>query len=112
MRLQTDKAGWGERTETPGLPDNHCNEWALPSLWVVHFVNVCFNQRENTTEVPAMCLTLLSEGRGISQTEEKLLPSSKAQHSSWRPAVCCSYHRSRRLHVVIQLQVDSLLSQR
>lgn len=59
-----------DREGDTGPPtDNHCDEWALPSHWVAHLVNVCFDQKANTTEVPATCFARPSEGHGISQTD-------------------------------------------
>lgn len=55
--------------ETGPPTDNDCAEWAVPSNWVVCLVNVCADQKANTTAVPATCLPNVSEGRGISQTE-------------------------------------------
>lgn len=61
--------------------DNHCDEWALPSHWVARLVNVCSDQKANTTEVPVTCLARPSESRGVSQ--KKAFPTStKAKHSS------------------------------
>lgn len=61
-----------DREGDTGPPsDNHCDEWALPSHWVARLVNVCPNQKANTTEVPATCLARPSEGRGISQAREE-----------------------------------------
>lgn len=56
-------------TDTGPPSDNHCDEWALPSYWVARLVNVCSDQKANTTGVPAVCFARLSEGHGISQTE-------------------------------------------